>query len=256
MHSTKYIYTFVFIMTSGVALLLTGLYMGWKDQSKINESIFNKRAILKSINDYLGDGKDADTIPDEEVLSIFDGRVQQIALNMSGKELEEAEIVASGYKGGKPENIDLAKEKKKEEATRIFPLYIYKSDGNTFYITSVRGSGLWDDIWGNIALKDDMSTIAGASFDHKGETPGLGAEIKDNPVFSRNFKSKKIYSDSGEFTSVKVMKGVAKKGDLHAVDGISGATVTVNGVSEMLNRGLKYYEPYFNKTKGKPLGLK
>ena len=55
MHSTKYIYTFVFVMTTGVALLLTGLYMGWKDQAKINESIFNKRAILKSINDYLGE---------------------------------------------------------------------------------------------------------------------------------------------------------------------------------------------------------
>jgi len=246
-------------MTTGVALLLTGLYMGWKDQSKINESIFNKRAILKSINDYLGEGKDADDIPDEEVLSIFDGRVQQIALDMTGEELEAADIVAAGYKGGKPENIDMKKEKKKNEADRIFPLYIYSDAGKTFYITSVRGNGLWDEIWGNIALESDMATIVGASFDHKGETPGLGAEIKDNPVFARNFKSKKIYAASGEYTSVKVMKGVAKKGDVHAVDGISGATVTANGVSEMLDRCLKYYEPYFNKTKGakgKPLGQK
>jgi len=260
MHSTKYIYGFVLAMTTGVALLLTGLYMGWKDQSKLNESIFNKRAILKSINDYLGDGKDADDIADAEVLSIFDGRVEQIALDMTGRELESADIVKAGYKGGKPEDIDLAKEKKKDKDARIFPLYIYKDAGKTFYITSIRGSGLWDDIWGNIALKSDISTIAGASFDHKGETPGLGAEIKDNPVFARQFKGKKIYTEEGEYISVKVMKGTAPKGDAHAVDGISGATVTANGVSVMLLDGIKYYEPYFDKIKakktGKEMGMK
>lgn len=251
MHSTKYIYTFVFVMTTGVALLLTGLYMMWNEQSKTNESIFNKRAILASINDYLGDGKDAQDIADEEVLTIFDGRVQQVALDMNGNELKEGDIVAAGYKGGKPENIDMAKEKKKAEPDRIFPLFIYNGDGETFYITAVRGNGLWDEIWGNIALKDDMSTIVGASFDHKGETPGLGAEIKDNPSFARQFKGKRIYTKDGEYVSVTVLKGVAKKDDWHAVDGISGATVTANGVSEMLDRCLEYYEPYFNKTKSK-----
>ncbi|MFK7809038.1 MAG: NADH:ubiquinone reductase (Na(+)-transporting) subunit C [Saprospiraceae bacterium] len=259
MHSTKYIYTFVLIMTTLVALALTGLYMMWKDQSKINESIFNKRAILTSINDYLGEGKDAKDIADEEVVSIFDGNVQQVALDMNGNELKAEEIIAAGYKGGKPEDIDMAKEKKKPEENRIFPLYIYNSEGQKLFITSVRGNGLWDEIWGNIALKSDMSTIVGASFDHKGETPGLGAEIKDNPTFARNFKGKKIYTDDGEYVSVEVKKGVAKKDDWHAVDGISGATVTANGVSEMLDRCLKYYEPYFDKTKGstgKPLGSK
>ncbi len=257
MHSTRYIYSFVFIMTAAVALLLTGMYTMWKDQSKINESIFNKRAILAAINDHLGEGKDADKIPDEEVVSIFDGRVEQIAIDMNGNSLEEKDIVAAGYKGGRPEDIDMAKEKKKPEAQRILPLYIFDTGKEKFYITSVRGNGLWDEIWGNIALKDDMNTIVGASFDHKGETPGLGAEIKDNPQFSRQFKEKKIYSSTDEYQSVKVAKGKAKKGNVHGVDGISGATVTCDGVSEMLQRGIKYYEPYFNKVKtkkDKPLG--
>jgi len=90
--------------------------------------------------------------------------------------------------------------------------------------------------------------VVGASFDHAGETPGLGAEIKDNPSFAKQFGGKKIYRD-GEYVSVGVIKGGAKN-IAYEVDGISGATVTANGVGEMLYRGIKYYEPYFGKVKG------
>ncbi|HHS95124.1 MAG TPA: NADH:ubiquinone reductase (Na(+)-transporting) subunit C, partial [Phaeodactylibacter sp.] len=163
---------------------------------------------------------------------------------------------AAGYKGGRPEDIDMAKEKKKAEAERIFPIYIYNNNGKNYYIVALRGNGLWDEIWGYIALDSDLNTILGASFDHKGETPGLGAEIKDNPAFSKNFKGKKIYDERGEYVSVKVVKGGAKKGDLHGVDGISGATVTGDGVSEMLQKGMRYYEAYFKKLKkGKSMGM-
>ena len=89
--------------------------------------------------------------------------------------------------------------------------------------------------------------VFGAEFGHDKETPGLGAEIKDNPTFSRNFKGKQIFKD-GEYVSVNVRKGGAR--DLnHEVDGISGATVTADGVSEMLYRGIKYYQPYFDRVK-------
>ena len=88
--------------------------------------------------------------------------------------------------------------------------------------------------------------MAGASFDHKGETPGLGAEIKDNPAFSKQFKGRKLYDADGNYTSIVVRKGGAKN-KTHEVDGISGATVTADGVGEMLYRGIKYYEPYFNQ---------
>ncbi|MEM9822777.1 MAG: FMN-binding protein, partial [Bacteroidota bacterium] len=106
----------------------------------------------------------------------------------------------------------------------------------------------WDDIWGNIALKDDLSTIVGAAFDHKGETPGLGAEIKDNPAFPAKFKQKQIYDASGNYTSVDVVKPGIKTTS-HSVDGISGATVTCVGVAEMLDRGIAYYEPYLKTLK-------
>jgi Na+-transporting NADH:ubiquinone oxidoreductase subunit C len=99
-----------------------------------------------------------------------------------------------------------------------------------------------------VALKSDLNTIAGATFDHKGETPGLGAEIKDNPSFAEQFEGKEIYESDGDYVSIKVRKGGARD-PKHEVDGISGATVTADGVSEMLYRGLKYYQPYIDKVK-------
>ena len=146
------------------------------------------------------------------------------------------------------ENIDMAREEKKPLDDQRLPVYVYNSSKGKIYVVSVRGSGLWDKIWGNIALQDDFNTVVGATFDHAGETPGLGAEIKDNPGFAAQFTGKKLYDASGDYTSIEVVKGVAKD-PLHQVDGISGATVTSVGVGEMLERGLAYYEPYFEKLK-------
>ena len=248
MDSTSSVIRFVVIMTAGVALTLALLSTSWGGQIKANEAIFNKRAILGAVSDYLT--QDPKLMADGEIEALFASKVEQIALDMSGAVLTKDDIVNSGYKGGKPENIDLAKEKKKPEDERIFPLYVFNGEKGKSFILSVRGNGLWEEIWGNIALKDDLTTIAGATFDHKGETPGLGAEIKDNPTFPSRFKGKKIFNDAGVYTSVEVRKIGGTAGNPYAVDGISGATVTADGVTEMLERGIKYYLPYLNKQAG------
>ena len=254
--STSYVVRFVLIMTTTVAVILAVMFLGLKDKSDINEAIFNKKAILAAVSDHLGEGIVHKKLKDEQVQEIFGTRVEQIALNMSGQQLTADDIIKAGYKGGKPENIDMAKEKKKDEADRILPVYIYNTDKEKYYIMSVRGNGLWDEIWGYVALEGDLSTIAGVSFDHKGETPGLGAEIKDNPAFPKQFKGEKIYDENGKYTSVKVVKGGADKNDIHGVDGISGATVTADGVDKMLHTWLKYYEPFINQVKGSKGGIK
>jgi Na+-transporting NADH:ubiquinone oxidoreductase subunit C len=236
MDSTKYIVIFILILTGSVAVALTGLREATKSQAATNEDIFNKRAILSAIEDYLPDGKQVSDFSDEEVLQLFE-TMEQPVVNMQGEELE----------GVKAQSVDMAKERKKPESERRLPVYVYEYEGEKFYILSVRGNGLWDEIWGNIALKSDLNTVAGAAFDHKGETPGLGAEIKDNPTFAEQFQGKKIYDD-GEYVSIKVRKGGAKN-DTYEVDGISGATVTADGVQEMLYRGLKYYQPYLEQLK-------
>ncbi|HMQ47310.1 MAG TPA: FMN-binding protein [Saprospiraceae bacterium] len=231
--NTRYVIGFVFILTASVAVILTGLRQATEEQAAINEEIFNKRAILSALNDYLGEGVTVKSLSDQEVLAKFES-MERLVLDMEGNIVEKD-----------ADDIDMAKERKKPEAERQLPLYVYEYNGEKFYIISVRGNGLWDEIWGNIALKSDLNTIAGAAFDHKGETPGLGAEIKDNPSFPNAFKGKMIYDD-GTYVSVVVRKGGAKNPE-HEIDAISGATVTSDGVTEMLYRGIQYYEPYFDK---------
>jgi Na+-transporting NADH:ubiquinone oxidoreductase subunit C len=243
-HSTRYVILFILAITSLSALALAFLSTTYKDRHERNEAIFNKRAILSAVEGPMG--KSVADLSDQDVQDIFNSKISQVVLNMDGEEVGAAEVQAHGHKGGTAEAIDMAKERKQPEKERLLPLFIYDEDGKEYYIVSVRGSGLWDEIWGNIALEDDFNTIAGAAFDHKGETPGLGAEIKDNPAFPAQFVGKKIYSPEGTYTSVVVRKGGAVD-KRYEVDGISGATITANGVTEMLYRGIKYYQPYFSK---------
>ena len=224
-------------MTTVVALVLGVLFFGLKDAHARNEAIFNKRAILSAVGSFLPSPVDA--MSDDEVQSVFDNNVNSLVLTADGKVVD----------GVMAETVQLAKERKKPEAERNYPLYIYNNGSEKFYILSVYGNGLWDAIWGNVALKSDLETIAGASFDHKGETPGLGAEIKDNPKFAAQFQDKRIYDAyNGEYRSIIVRKGGAKD-PVYEVDGISGATVTANGVQEMLRTGIAKYRPYLEKLK-------
>lgn len=236
-NSTSYVLLFVVSMTVIVALSLTGVREFTKEVAEQNEAIFNKRAILASVNDYLGmgEGVTAKDLTNPQVLEIFDSKVEQLVFDTKGNPVDNIQA----------ENIKMEKEVKKDEADRNLPLFVYEYDGEKFFILSVRGKGLWDEIWGYIALKSDANTIAGASFDHKGETPGLGAEIKDNPTFPNNFKGTQIFRD-GEFVSVWVRKGGARD-KTYEVDGISGATVTADGVDKMLRSGIALYLPFLEE---------
>lgn len=219
-------------MTVIAAVALAGMREITMSAATRNEEIFNKRSILLTVNEYLGDGLSVADLTDEQVLKIFKDQVEQIVINQNGEVVPD--MLA--------EKIDLAIEKKKPETERLLPLFVFKNNKEKFYILSIRGSGLWDEIWGNIAVKSDLNTIAGATFDHKGETPGLGAEIKDNPAFPGQFVGKQMFKD-GE-VAILVRKG-GSQDKLYEVDGISGATITGDGVSEMLQRGIAYYLPYF-----------
>ncbi|WP_196886111.1 NADH:ubiquinone reductase (Na(+)-transporting) subunit C [Aureivirga sp. CE67] len=149
-------------------------------------------------------------------------------------------------------NIDLKKEIKKDPEVQRYPIYIAEKDGKKYYIVPLFGKGLWDDIWGYIALQGDRNTIVGAVFDHKGETPGLGAEIATD-VFQNQFIGKQILKEpngdytTNNFVSVKTVKGGAPMGDKHGVDGISGGTITSDKLSEMVAERLEHYLPYFKQ---------
>ncbi len=248
MHSTNYIIRFTIVMTVIVAFVLALMVSGLKDIHAENEAVYNKKGILSAVAAQLG--KDIANMPNEEVQDIFSKQIEQKVLNARGEELTPEQIkAATGGTASTAEGLDLAKEAKKPDADKLLPVYIFTgADGKKYTIVYARGKGLWDEIWGYIALDSDFNTIAGEAFDHKGETPGLGAEIKDNKNWYSQFTGRKFYNEQGEFTSIAVVKGGIKD-QAHQVDAISGATITGTGVAEMLKRGIKYYEPYLLKNK-------
>lgn len=149
--------------------------------------------------------------------------------------------------------IDVKKQQANAKAGKVrkLPLFIGKKGDKTFYVAPIRGKGLWDAIWGYVALDENM-VVQGAYFDHKGETPGLGANIKQR-YFMDDFIGEHLMDDSGNFKGITVAKGNndPKNDDKtdYEVDAIAGATITGDGVSAMIKKDLSMYVPYFKTLK-------
>jgi Na+-transporting NADH:ubiquinone oxidoreductase subunit C len=150
--------------------------------------------------------------------------------------------------------IDVKKEldNAKSGLTQKLPLFIAEKEGKTLYILPVRGNGLWDAIWGYIALNDNLKSVNGVYFDHKGETPGLGANITEK-FFTDDFKGESLYDTAGNFKGIEISKSNGDPNNTdksdNQVDAISGATITGNGVGAMINSGIRSYLPYFSTLK-------
>jgi Na+-transporting NADH:ubiquinone oxidoreductase subunit C len=182
-----------------------------------------------------------------------------VSTAIAGQEFKKyikKQLIIQGDKVTEDENaylIDVKKEQSlaKEGKTRKLPLFVGEKEGKTFYVAPIYGKGLWDAIWGYVSLDENM-VIQGAYFDHKGETPGLGANIKQR-YFMDDFIGEHLLSEDGEFKGVKVAKGNndpknEEKTD-YEVDAIAGATITGDGVSAMIKSDLKLYVPYFKSLK-------
>lgn len=181
------------------------------------------------------------------VLEIKDGKIIK---EMTGDEFKNSK---DADKGIEPYLIDVKKQQTrvKEGKSRYLPLFIGESNGKKLYVAPIRGKGLWDAIWGFVAL-DDQMVVQGAFFDHAGETPGLGANIKQR-YFMDDFKGEKLLSDNGVFKGISVAKGnndpKNEIKDDYEVDALAGATITGDGVSAMIKNDLKLYLPYFKNLK-------
>ncbi|MBF25975.1 MAG: NADH:ubiquinone reductase (Na(+)-transporting) subunit C [Flavobacteriales bacterium] len=127
-----------------------------------------------------------------------------------------------------------------------YPMFKARKNNSEYTIIPMVGSGLWGPVWGFLALEKDYNTVYGAVFDHEKETPGLGAEINTD-FFEVPFKGKKIRNSLGQFVSIEVKKGGADKGSKHQVDGITGGTITSDGVAAMLENTLEIYNNYFSR---------
>lgn len=147
-------------------------------------------------------------------------------------------------------DIDMKKMLALSKSERTLPMFIAEKDGERYSIIPLLGKGLWGPVWGYVSLHSDNNTVYGAVFDHQGETPGLGAEINTDK-FQKNFDNKKIFDENNSFKSIKVVKGGVLPSDNHAVDGISGGTITSKGVSDMLDTCLIQYVPFFESLSNK-----
>jgi Na+-transporting NADH:ubiquinone oxidoreductase subunit C len=143
---------------------------------------------------------------------------------------------------------DLAGITRKEKWSHV---YLVKGDGDSVekYVFPIRGKGLWSILKGFIAVETDFQTIAGLTYYEHGETPGLGGEV-DNTSWKEKWIGKAIYGDSGD-VEIEVIKGIADADDKYAIDGLSGATITSRGVTNMLQfwLGPEGFGPYIQNQK-------
>lgn len=182
-----------------------------------------------------------------------------VSTTVAGEEFRKyikKQLVIQGDKISESEDaylIDVKKQQAyaKDGKERKLPLFIGEKDGKTFYVAPIRGKGLWDAIWGYVSMDKNM-IVQGAYFDHKGETPGLGANIKQR-YFMDDFIGEHLMTETGNFKGIRVAKGNndpknEEKTD-YEVDAIAGATITGDGVSAMIKKDLALYVPYFKSLK-------
>jgi len=229
------IYAAVMVIVVAIALALTSVVL--KKPQQENVRIDKMQQILRSVN--LSPAK-------AQVIESYMSTIKQELL------VDGQGNIAETFEGGdiaKNEAFDMNTANqfkyRKDDPTVSLPVYVAEVDGEKLYILPMDGQGLWNVLWGYIAVKSDGSTVFGADFSHAGETPGLGAEIT-KPFFSEQFVGKQLYK-GGTFKSIAVVKQGQSKEDQDYVDGISGGTLTSNGVNDMLLHSIGAYQAFLEK---------
>lgn len=241
--SNGYTIAFATAMVLVVGALLAFAASSLKEKIAENKRIEKQQNILYSMGVNNNDETSVEFVSKKNVESDFSKYIIK-------------QIVIEGDKISEDNNaylIDIKVEEAKAKDpsyTRKLPLFIGEKDNKDYYIVPVRGKGLWDAIWGYVAL-DNKLVIQGVFFDHAGETPGLGSNIKER-FFMDDFEGEHVM-DGDIFKGVAVAKGNAdpknmRKNDF-AVDAIAGATITGDGLAAMLKKDLKLYVPYFKTIK-------
>ncbi len=246
--SNAYVIGFTAIVTIVLGGVLAFTSESLKPEQKRQVELDTKKKILSTVVNI------SDDMTPDQVLSLYDERVVSFVVDPSGK-LAEAK---SDQPLPTAEKVDVGKQFKEDPKERLLPVFAVRDevDPSKFeaYIIRVYGNGLWNSIWGFVALDSDMNTVKGAIFDHAGETPGLGARITDPDVQDR-FVGKKIFSeDFQKVISIEVLKGEGKDPEslnAHQVDGLSGASMTTSGVNKMLKEYFDLYEPFLNSVREK-----
>ena len=244
-------YLFMALITLVSSLLLSYSYSALKELSDNNEKFDKKRNIIKSV------GIDISVMTKEEILDNYKQNVEEIILDdnynpvsdVSWEELIGIEDKKNGitYFINKKDkmNFNPDNENKFNSVEKYLPLFFHSK--REVFVLPISGKGLWSTLFGFLALDKDKNTVKGITFYKHKETPGLGGEV-DKEWFQSNFIGKKIFSEKDDLISVQVVKGKSSvlpdDKQVHAVDGITGATITSKGLSDFLLRDLLRYEGF------------
>lgn len=228
-NSNSYTIIYSAVIVVIVAFLLAFVFQALKPMQDANVALDKKKQILNSLNIRDLSNEEADAKYKEVVIAdeVID---------------EKGKIVEAGTQGGEKAGFKL--ESKDYKAGKL-ALYICKVNGSRKYVIPVYGMGLWGPISGYIALNEDKATVYGAYFNHESETAGLGAEIKDNVAWQEKFQGKKVFTPGDDKTiALGVEKNVTDPAT--QVDAVTGATLTSNGVRDMLHEALGKYLTFLN----------
>lgn len=235
--SNTYIIVYSAVLTIILGLLLSGsaqVLGPWQQEAM---ALDKKKQILGAVIK----AEEIAAMSPEQVNEFYATRISSTVVDITGKEVTAEGVTA--------EKVEIARDYKKPAEERAYPVFIFHAKGDPAqvesYIFPMYGAGLWDAIWGYLALDTDMNTIGGITLAHAAETPGLGARITEGRVQDR-YVGKKIFDESGALITVMMQKGEGKnyENDAHKVDGMSGATITGVGVNNMLKAYMGNYEPY------------
>lgn len=213
-NNNAYIIAYSCAMVVIVAFLLAFVSSTLKARQDVNVALDKKKQILAALN--IRDLSDSESEAKYNEVVLSDEATK--ANNEAAFKLNSGDYKAGNYK-----------------------VYECQVGGEKKYVVPVYGMGLWGAIWGYVAVNADGNTVYGAYFNHDSETAGLGAEIKDSKAWQDKFAGKKIYGADGS-AALKVVKSSELKNPASEVDGITGATLTSNGVSDMLQDGFKKYK--------------
>lgn len=226
MNTNSNVYTIIYasVMVVIVAFVLAFVSHSLSDIQKSNEDFDKMKQILTAL--------DLDASGEDDVAAFYNKFVKadQI-INSNGEVISED----GGF------TVEVKAELAKDLADRQLPLYVCEVEGETKYVLPLYGAGLWGALWGYVALDDDKDTVYGVYFAHAGETPGLGAEIS-MPRFQKQFDNKKLMKDGA--IALSVVKNGHVHDQNHEVDGLSGGTITSNGVDAMLKLCLSQYDTF------------
>lgn len=238
----SYTVFFAIIMVIIVGTLLAFTASALKERIAENKRIEKQQNILYAMGVNENEGNKANFVSKDKVGEIFKKYITNQLVIQEGKESQDENAYL----------IDIKKEQEsaKDGNARRLPLFIGEREGKKFYIAPIRGKGLWDAIWAYVAMDENM-VVQGAYFDHKGETPGLGANIKER-FFMDDFIGEHLMFN-GTFKGITVSKsnGDPKNEDKtdNEVDAIAGSTITGDGVTAMIRNELMLYVPYFKNLK-------